>query len=197
MAGEFIMLEEFQAILPSLMGEKTRAVFATYNGVGGVYGKGGEIETGLPNLSIMVQNGNLQYSPMVYMINVLSGFDIDQFDLMKSEAAKAQYQVSENVTNDPLPKDTKLLAFIYAGLSGPKGAGELAEEIRKNHPEATIVLTMCDCGVRRHKDHLIDLVNAGVADYLVYNLECGGFRLMKDLLEAVKKAAHDQAVSAV
>lgn len=189
MPANFLTLDEFKLVFQIQAEEKVRAIFATYNSVGRY--ENGELETGVENLSIVVQSGNLIYSPLTYVAlggalvssTLLRGGVRTAQSLMEFEAAEAQQPVIEAVSKIDVSDDTKLVVFIYTGLSGFSGSAELAEKVRENHPNAIIVLTMCDCGVRTHSAGLIDLVENGTANYLVYDNECGGYRLMNDLLK--------------
>ncbi len=183
---------QFKEILPEILGkaEKVKAVFVTYNEVGGY--KNGAVNTGLPHLEIEVQSGNLEYSSRVYLTMIAPLYDPNcstrsLSDVMESEAATAFDRTMSGFDPSKMVQgtDIKLLTFIYSGLSGFEPSAELAVKVRREHPNATIILTMCDCGWKVRQRRLLELVQSGVVNHMVMNLHCGGYGLMQELLESL------------
>lgn len=195
---------DFHSVITELVhgAGSVRAVFVTYNAVHGY--KRGSVKTGTPRLNIIVQSGDLAYTPAVYSLvsqgieELGSEYTGRTLPNLKRQMESEAHHAFERAIQDlevTAGLDEKLIVFIYTGLSGFHGSTDLACQIRRDHPTATIILTMCDCGWGHHQRALCQLAEEGVANHLIITPECGGDGLMRDLLKSLIRAVPDASIS--
>ncbi len=78
-----------------------------------------------------------------------------------------------------------LLGVICAGLAISEEALAFVESLRRDQPNADIVLLTCDCDLARKRSLLHPLVRDGCVDHVLVTPDCGGGNDMADLLAAL------------
>ena len=163
--------------------EKLHVLFATYNTVEGY--DSGSVQTHKDGLTIQVQNGNLHYSSLTDLTFFVGTplADIGA-EIMDQEARAVQEDV-ESSLHIERHQDATFLAVVYAGLSAFREAVEMARKIKRNNPNAKIVLTTCDCVLSDKSDTLSPMLQKKEVDAVVVANRCGGRETMHDILEKI------------
>lgn len=189
--------------IPRLVRDKRQmtALFATYNAVDGY--SNGLVAHGKNGLTIRVQNGDVSYSDKASVAVLVGAFGgpsnsaalrlgMIGCDMMKIEADAAQEKVEQALTVGPSIDDDNVLAVVYAGLSAFGATVDFARSLRRQYPQATLVVLTCDCDLTSKRFELERLMEQGAIHHAIATSECGGRNSMRQLLEALVAAWHGE-----
>ena len=162
---------------------KLHVLLATYNNVAGY--KSGLVETDKEGLAIQVQNGNLFYSPLTFLIHLPdSRLARVGAEMMDHEAREAQSALEANLVIED-QEGVEFLAVVYAGLSAFHEAVELAHKLKEDRPSAKVVVVTCDCDLTNKTRELTPMLKRKELDAVVVTHECGGRATMRNIMEKV------------
>lgn len=181
----FTNTDDFLGRLGALIvgADRLHVLFVTYNNVAGY--ESGPVDTGKDGLTIQVQNGDLEYSPMTNLVYLI-GTALAEIgsQAMDAEAQAAQATLESQLIVEP-QDNARLLAVIYAGLSAFDEAVSFARAVRRDHPTAKIVIVTCDCNLRHKQQVLEPILASGEIESVVATFECGGRATMRRILNQV------------
>ena len=182
--------------LPEILGGKTTlgALFATYNEVAGH--PSGSVTTRKPGLTVLVQNGSLQYSEASYAALCFGEWNLGNpvgdaigmmgIDMQHREACVAQASVVQRLGGVRTALgDAPVLSVIYAGLSAFDESVDFARALRKDIPQAHIVVVTCTCDGDQKMPTLRRAIDAGEIEDAVFTDGCGGYGTMRDILDTL------------
>jgi len=180
-----------QEDLPAIIADSARlhTFFITYNTVDGH--PAGQVETGLPGLSISVHSGDEKPGDLDELFLLLYGDPVAQLHMAierDGEARRDMARVEENLgaPREHASTDSKPLVILYVGLHAWEESAEYAIKLREQLPEATIVMLACDCDWPFKAASITRLHEMGVVDKLIKTSACGGRRVMAELLETTR-----------
>lgn len=110
--------------------------------------------------------------------------DCDTVDTGKP-GLKIFINISEagSLGHDSVLNNSDQLIVVYAGISGFQEFFDYACVLKRDFPQATVVVLTCDCHIARKEKILDDSIVAREIDYAVYTENCGGRRSMSDILK--------------
>jgi len=173
---------------------RVHVLFATYNNVAD-YGSG-PVDTKKEGLTIQVQNGDLEYSPITDLV-FLFGTPFVEIGgaAMDKEARDAQSALEASLAIEH-GEDASLIAIVYAGLSAFDEALDFGRRVKKDQPTAKVIIVTCNC----HMDHkgpaLEPLLQNKELEAVIVTDECGGRRTMRGLLEGFVTAWPNNVLAA-
>ncbi len=197
-----ISVEEFTGRrIPEIVAESGRglsALFCTYNSVHGF--SSGEVLTGKPGLTIQVYSGgafpeNLALSVVAIKLGLMDlHHAIEAHGCQRSREAQSTTEVAMASALQMAAKGGKMLVVVYAGLRAFNEALIYTSTLRRQVPDATIVVLTCDCDLRRKEEQLKEFVSSGVVSNVVVTPNCGGRGDMGQIVNALITAwpAEDQ-----
>lgn len=166
--------------------DRLHVLFATYNNV--AHYESGPVDTKNDCLTIQVQNGDLDYSPITDLVYLL-GTPLAAVGgaAMEEEARDAQSALEASLAIE-YKENTLFIAVVYAGLSAFDEALDFARSVKKDQPAAKVVIVTCNCDLG-HKDRVLEpLLQSKELDAVIVTYECGGRATMRDVLEGFMAA---------
>lgn len=173
--------------------DNLHVLFATYNSVDRY--ENGPISTGKSGLTIQVQNGNLCYSRttigMAFASLAIPKLTQDHQIVrqlasdMNQEAQTAQAELYSHLEAGVPGNNTPLLAIIYGGLSAFDDAVTMAQNIKRDNPNTSVILTTCDCMLNEKESKLQPLLANQEIQEVVVTPFCGGRNMMREILETI------------
>lgn len=171
--------------LPRISANKPalRAIFATYNSVAG-YDSG---SIWFNELRVQIATGDLP-PPAGLLFAAMAG-DAAIADYRKEydrQGAAAQDAVEAQIAElGDLSQETDVLAVVYAGVTAFQQSVAFVLDLRRQAPQAVIVLVTCGCGSDRKRQWLQPIIDSGIIDSVIETPECGGERTMGAILDAL------------
>ncbi|MDP3771370.1 MAG: hypothetical protein Q8R16_03655 [bacterium] len=185
--------------LSEVIGGKTTlgALFATYNEVSGH--PSGVVTTGKPGLTVLVQNGSLQYSNASYAALFFGERNLGHplgdaigmmgVDMQRHEARVAQASVVQHLGGVRTALgDAPVFSVVYAGYAAFHESVEFARALRADIPHAHVAVVTCTCDHGRKAPILGRAISDGAIEDAIFTAGCGGDRAMCEILETLVAA---------
>lgn len=184
-------MSDFLEAMPGLITGKTEldAFFVTYKEIAG-YEDRDSVDTGKPGLRIFIDQGGHRYNYMEEIGLIIIALSSGKVSA-EVEAIDSTLQRARNVFNNMKSQNDSRLAdlgnrnlfvVVYAGIAVFNESLDYACKLKKNLPQAVVIVLTCDCDISNKERVMDKFLTAGKIDHAVYSGECGGRRPMGDIL---------------